>query len=270
MQKQQFDTLNRKSARGQWLQRFRPVPLAIVALTACGFNAHAGDADSGWRYAMSPYLWAAGIKGESGTLPGLPPADVDMSFGDIFDDLKFAGMLIATAQKGRFGFGGDLQYVKTSAGVDAAPPIFDDGKLTSETFSLSGWGQYALFDDERSNLKLAAGARLWSVDTELKLSGGLVSRVKIKHDETWVDPMLGVIGKTDVSPKFFLQGWGFVGGFGVGSDTMIDLFGGVGYRISDKTSTTIGYRWLKLDYDNDDFLYDVRQQGIVAGMTFRF
>ena len=82
--------------------------------------------------------------------------------------------------------------------------------------------------------------------------------------------MLGVIGSVDVAPKVFLKGWGFVGGFGVGSDTMVDLYGGIGYRFSDKIATTLGYRWLKLDYDHDDFLYDVRQQGIVAGMTFRF
>jgi len=179
-------------------------------------------------------------------------------------------MLIATAQKGRFGIGGDLQYVKTSSGFDAAPPSFDGGKLDSGTFGFSLWGTYAAFDDARSNLKLAAGARLWSVDTKLKLSGGLLSGTKIDHDETWVDPIIGVTGKTDVAPKIFLQGWGFAGGFGVGSDSMFDLFGGIGYRFSEKTSTTIGYRWMKVDYDNDGFLYDVRQQGIAAGLTFRF
>jgi len=226
--------------------------------------------DSGWRFAVSPYLWAAGLKGKTGTLPGLPPADVDMSSSDVLDDLKFAGMLIATAQKGRFGIGGDLQYVKTSPGIDAAPPIFDGGKLTSETFALSLWGDYLLLAEERYNLKLAAGARLWSIDTELKLSGGLLGGAKIDHQETWVDPMLGVIGSVDVAPKVFLKGWGFAGGFGIGSDTMVDLFGGIGYRFSDKIATTLGYRWLKLDYDHDDFLYDVRQQGIAAGLTFRF
>lgn len=51
---------------------------------------------------------------------------------------------------------------------------------------------------------------------------------------------------------------------------MLDLFGGVGYRFSDATSATIGYRWLKIDYDHYDFLFDVRQQGIAAGLTFRF
>ena len=52
--------------------------------------------------------------------------------------------------------------------------------------------------------------------------------------------------------------------------TMVDLFGGIGYRFSDRISTTLGYRWLKLDYDHDDFLYDVRQEGVAAGLTFRF
>lgn len=269
-------SLQAREVRSRWSPSIGSSAIMIVALLAYGLEAQATEGEtankehSGWSFAISPYLWAAGIKGKSGTLPGLPPADVDESFSDIFDDLKFAGMLIATAEKGRFGIGSDLQYVKTSSGVDAAPPYFDGGKLDSGTFAFSVWGSYVAFDDVRSNLKLAAGARLWSVDTNLKLSGGLLGGTKIDHDETWVDPILGVTARTDIAPKVFLQGWGFAGGFGVGSDIMFDLFGGVGYRFSEKTSTTFGYRWMKVDYDKDGFLYDVRQQGIAAGLTFRF
>ena len=276
MQEQGLKTSNRGSVLGQWFHSCRLLPFAAVALAVCAMNAqadetHASDgSDSGWSIAVSPYLWAAGVNGKTGTLPGLPAADVDQSFGDILDDLKFAGMLIVTASKDRWGVGMDTQYVKTSPGVDGVPPLFDDGKMTSETSSLSLWGDYLVFEQGRSSVKVAAGARLWSVDTELKLSGGLLSGLKIKHDETWVDPIVGVIGSADASPKIFFQGWGFIGGFGAGSDTMVDLYGGVGYRFSESTSTTIGYRWLKVDYDEDDFLFDVRQAGIAAGATFRF
>jgi len=52
---------------------------------------------------------------------------------------------------------------------------------------------------------------------------------------------------------------------------MADVFGGIGYRFARPgLSTTIGYRWMKVDYEDGDFLYDVEQQGIMAGMIFKF
>ena len=51
---------------------------------------------------------------------------------------------------------------------------------------------------------------------------------------------------------------------------MADLFGGIGYRFSELISATFGYRWMKVDWDEDGFLYDVRQEGIATGLTFRF
>jgi hypothetical protein len=77
-------------------------------------------------------------------------------------------------------------------------------------------------------------------------------------------------GVLDIGPKVFLRGWGFVGGFGVGSDFAADLFAGLGYRLTDSISTTLGYRRVKADYESDDFLYDVRQYGVASGISFSF
>ena len=49
-----------------------------------------------------------------------------------------------------------------------------------------------------------------------------------------------------------------------------DLFVGLGYRLTDSISASLGYRWVKVDYDKDVFLYDVRQKGIATGVTFAF
>lgn len=249
------------------------VPLMIVASLS---NAHAressasGSAASTWQFSVSPYLWAAGLSGKAGTLPGLPPADVDTSFGDIWDDLDFAGMVLMGAHQGRFSIVSDLQYVVTSAQNNSLAPLFDKEKLTSKTFGFYLGGEYALYEERGASLRLAGGLRLWSVDTELKLSSGLLPGRELNGNDTWVDPVIGLRGSIDVFSRVFLMGWGFVGGFGAGSDIMADLFGGVGYRFADWISTTIGYRWMKVDRDRDDFLYDVIQQGLMVGVTFRF
>ena len=160
-------------------------------------NAQAGeknsDSKSGdeWVFSVSSYLWAAGITGTAGTLPNLPPTEVDESFSDIFDDLDFAGMMMVSARKGRFGMTGDLQYVETTAKDTAAAPIFLSQELVSKSFMLSLLGEYVALQEGNSVLRLSAGARLWSVDTELKLSSGLlpgIPGINVKHNETWVDP----------------------------------------------------------------------------------
>ena len=258
------------------LRVFPSLLLAQLVLVGSVLDAQASEtsadseAGSGWEFSISPYLWAAGISGRADTLPGLPPADVDESFSDIWDDLRFAGMVVGAARKGRFAIAGDLQYVETEGEDNDLAPIFGSEKLTSKTFILSAVGEYVAFEKGRSNFILSAGARLWSVETRLDLSSGLLPGRTIKGEDTWIDPILGVRGNVDVVSDVFLTGWGFVGGFGVGSDIMADLGGGVGYRFTDSISTTIGYRWMKVDRDEDDFLYDVRQQGILAGLTFRF
>ena len=262
-------------------RRVRAAALAVVinalALGA-GSAACAQDTavDDAWRFSVSPYLWAAGLSGETGTLRPLPPADVDLSFSDILDDLRFAGMVAGTARNGRFGLAADIQYVETRSDGDLRP-FYGNTRVTSKSFLTTLTGEYAAIDRPDATLFVGAGLRVWSVDTDLKLSqggptlgGGARPDRRVKDDDTWVDPVLTLRGEADLSERWFVAGWTAVGGFGVGSDFMADLFGSVGYRISDRTSVSVGYRWMTVDRDADGFLYDIDQQGPMAGMTFRF
>lgn len=226
-----------------------------------------GDA---WRFSVSPYLWAAGIEGTTATLPGLPAAKVDMRFSDIVDDLKPSGMLFLTASKGRVGFAADLQYVQTEADSRALRPLFGRETLRSTNLVLSGLATYQLIDDGRARLRLGGGVRYWSVETDLRLAAGLLRARHIKSEESWLDPLIGASGTLDLSPRIFARGWAYVGGFGIGSDHTADLFAGLGYRLSKTITASLGYRWLKVDYEHRDFLYDVRQAGIASGLSFAF
>jgi len=248
----------------------------LTAITTWAVESRADDQSKNgtkalaWEFAVSPYLWAAGLEGETGTLPGLPPADVDESFSDILDDLEFAGMVTGAAKKGRYGFSGDLQYVETTAKDNSLAPLFRREEVTSKSLIVSAMGDYFVAEDGRSNLILSAGARVWSVETNLKLSSGVLAGRTIKGDDTWVDPVVGARGSLELGSAAFLVGWGFIGGFGIGSEIMADLFGGVGYRFSETTSATVGYRWMKVNRDEDGFLYNVVQKGILAGLTIEF
>jgi hypothetical protein len=94
--------------------------------------------------------------------------------------------------------------------------------------------------------------------------------LSVDGSDSWIDPVIGLRGRYDLSDRWFVTGWGMAGGFGAGSDSMSDLFGAVGYRISGRSSAVLGYRWLSVDRDTDDFLYDITMDGIMAGVSFGF
>jgi len=252
-------------------RRALAVLLACIAATPAAAQRFEGAPTvDGWSFSVAPYFWAAGIEGTTSMLPGLPPADVDMSFADIFDDLQPSGMLFFTANKGRLGLAADLQYAETEAKSNALAPLFGQERLRSSSLVFSALVNYLVLDDGRVSLRLGGGARLWSLDTDLKLSSGLLPGRRRTHQETWVDPVVGGSGVVNLSPRVFARGWAYAGGFGIVSNLTADLFAGFGYRFTDSISATLGYRWLKVDYDKDGFLYDVRQQGIATGIAFAF
>ncbi len=76
--------------------------------------------------------------------------------------------------------------------------------------------------------------------------------------------------KADLGSDFYASGWGMVGGFGVSSDMMWDVMGGLGYDVNDSFSVFGGYRAVSVDYSNDGFVYDVVQQGPIFAGVFRF
>jgi opacity protein-like surface antigen len=67
-----------------------------------------------------------------------------------------------------------------------------------------------------------------------------------------------------------LTGVGDIGGFGVSSDFAWELMGTVNYRINDRTSVSVGYRYYDVDYKDDGFVFDAAQYGPIIGSSFRF
>lgn len=225
--------------------------------------------ESGWTFTVAPYFWAAGMDGTVGQF-GLPDIEVDAKFKDILHNLDFGAMAVAEARNGSFGLLGDVMYVKLSAdkGLDARR-VDADVELTSETFSALIAAEYRLIEAEGGSLDIMAGGRYWAVSTDVSLSAAQLDLSR-SDGEDWIDPMVGMRGRVNLSPEFFLTGWGMVGGFGVSSDFAWDALGGLGYEISDTVSIIAGYRALSVDYQNDDFKFDVTEHGPILGAAFSF
>ena len=231
-------------------------------------------ADEGWNFRLSPYLWFAGLKGDVGTIQSLPTAPVDISATDALEDTEASLMLILDAKKGRHGFFTDLIYTDVQSDEELVPqPIGLMMKSTSKTTIFSLAYQYELYGQDQTVVDLLAGGRYWAIDSELKFKGGLglLAGKKLSNDESWFDPALGIKGRAPLgSSQFYVEGGAGLGGFGVGSDLFYEINANVGYQWNKSIGTALGYRMFDVDYEDDGYVYDVRQQGWQVGLTWAF
>jgi hypothetical protein len=223
-----------------------------------------------WSFAIAPYFWAAGISGDVAQF-GLPEIEVDADFSDILDTLDFAAMVVAELRYDRFGIFTDLMYVKLSDAAGTPHGILaEEVSVGTSTLAFTAAGQYRIVENPRGSLDLMAGMRVWSNETSVDIRGGILGGVSVEESETWVDPLVGAKGRFDLTDKFYLTGWGMIGGFGVSSDFMWDAMGGVGYEFNDTFSGVLGYRGTGVDFEDDGFVFDVIQHGPIAGLVVRF
>lgn len=226
------------------------------------------EAEGGWTFSVAPYFWIAGLSGDTAQF-GMPTVHIDSSFSDILGNLDFAFMAAGEARYDRFSVIGDVIYTKLSA--DAETPLgilASDVDVTSESFSgLLGLG-YAVLDGPDGHLDVVGGIKLWSVETTISLSGGLLGRREASDSATWVDGVVGLRGKYSFTPEIYLTGWGLVGGGGADIDWDVAL--GIGYDFNDRVSAIAGYRALGVDYSDDGFLFDTVQQGPILGVAIKF
>ncbi|WP_028054489.1 hypothetical protein [Sinorhizobium medicae] len=222
----------------------------------------------GWTFAGNPYFWGAAIAGDVGQF-GLPAVHLESDFVDVLKDLEFGFMAIGEARYERFSIFGDIIYTKVSSG--AATPlgvVAERVETTSETFAGLVGGGYAILQDDRSNIDIVAGARVWHASTEISFSGGLLGGISGRDSATWVDVMAGFRGRHFLTDHFHVNAWGLLGAGQADLDW--DLAAGVGYDFNDRISTVAGYRALGVDYNDDRFVFDVVQQGPILGLLVRF
>ena len=219
---------------------------------------------SEWKFRLSPYGWFAGFKGDVAGIPGFPPTYVDISPSEALEDSELAVMAMFEGKKDGRGFLIDFMYSDTKSEDAIAGPI----TLTSRTKTtiVSDAYLHELYNEDQSVVDAFGGIRYWNIDSHLSLIGPGAG-----HTESWVDPLVGIKGRTALGDTNFYTSAGVsLGGFGMNSDLFYDLNINLGYQWSDSIGTTIGYRLYDLDYEDDGFVYDVRQEGWVIGLTWSF
>lgn len=249
-------------------------PLPLLALFSALVVSSGVHADETWEFRLSPYAWLVNMKGELATGSDAPTAPIDVSASDVIGDIDSALMLIFNAKKGRHGVFVDIFYADLVSESEFIPePINLNGRIRAESKIFTAAYQNEVFEDEGISIDLLAGARYWSVKSVLSFSGGagFLEGRRFTSSDSWTDPVVGAKGHMPLGQsRFYLAGALSFGGFGVGSDSYYEISTVLGYRWSEAISTAVGYRYLDVDYSDNDFLYDVKQEGLQLGLTWSF
>ena len=239
-----------------------------VAALACG-SAQAQETTD-WEVQITPYAWMSGLSGNLGTIPGLPASSVDLSFGDVLEDLDIAGMLMASARNGPWVFYLDTTHVRTSSSEKLGGAVFDRVDIESETTNLALAVGRTIAQTPEGSVDAYLGARAWWLENRFDLrgvGGGASSRTEKAN---WIDPLIGIAGRYSASDRWDFFGNAEVGGFGVGADLEWSVMAGATYSVTDTFGVSVGWRYLAVDYDKDGIVFDVSQSGPLLGATFRF
>ncbi len=253
---------------------------ATVAAGAADFDLQRMAPDRDWTVIVSPYVWAASLKG-SASLAGFD-TDVDVPFSDTLEHLDLAAMGNIELTNGQWGAYFDGQYVRTSQ--DEQVQAHEIGLDIRMTWLAAGvfykayeaeLGGDTVFGKPRTfSIEPTVGLRWTKLEADVSAFG-----LKATKSANWTDPFVGVRFNGDLDERWNLVGEVDVGGFDVGSKLSVNAQAYLGYRTDMLGHPTIlrgGYRMLYQDYENDDFTgankfrWDVNEHGPVLGFSMLF
>jgi hypothetical protein len=249
------------------MRRLTVVTLTLLLAVAGVTPSLAQAPGDGWHFTIAPYIFGSAMNGT--TVVAGQELKVDMSFGDILDNLQFGAMGIVIARKGNWGVGGDAIWMSLgSTGTTVGPAAITGAADMNQ-------GAFAFYGLRRVNpwADFMFGGRVNTLDANLRFNGPGAGSVG--GSKTWFDPIVGLQLKTpETGKRWHAQVYTEIGGFGVGSTFTWQVFPTVGVRVTKRMSLEFGYRWLDIDYSSGAdltlFKYDVLTQGPILGFAFRF
>ena len=245
----------------------RSLVLSVAALLAAGTSAPAA---AQWHFEVTPYLWSAAMKGDT-QAGNLPRTHVDMSFGDILQNLDAGFMGAFEARKDRWGFLLDAIYMKVSDSASSTQgPLTVGADATFKQQMLAGAVAYRVSDGP-ALVDLIGGARYSKLRVKAIIDAslfGLAGRTERTANRSWTDGYVGVRVQAPIADQWTFVGYADVGAGG--SDSTWQAALGAQYAYSKDVAIKFGYRHLSVDYDKGGFLYDMDSSGLYLGAGFRF
>ena len=235
----------------------------FTALILCGLysDLYAEETNDAFRFELTPYLWAASIQGTVAADGGeSPPIDSDYDFFAL-DNLDGVASATFTARNRQWGFLVDFLYVAYEDTLLESTPLQTTPRLEGTIIEFAGAYTPASID----KLEFIAGLRHQDITVSLALLNQ-----KPEQSVTWIDPFAGIIYARPLKGKLHMSLRGDLGGFGIDSDMAINAEAMFRYQMNDTFAINFGYRYLKVKFKEDVFLYDISLDGFLFGLGIRF
>jgi hypothetical protein len=253
--------------------------LTVLAATPTGAAETTMIEDGNWHTDLRLYGWLPSVSGETRFDLGDGGGDVTVKPSALIDALKMSFMGSAQVRKGRWTGFTDLIYLRMGADQNGAirlPPEYGSGANVHVDEEIEGWvwtlgGGYTLWYDDRANVDLLLGARLFDLDSDLDLRvTGPRNRTlpaSLGSSLTLWDGIIGVYGRVGLSDRWFVPYYLDVG---TGDSELTSAgYTGVGYAF-DWGELTLTYRYLYYDQGSDKAIEGLTFNGFAVGANFRF
>ena len=231
----------------------KAVLLAIVLLASSPVSAQQ------WDWKLTPYLWGTGIDGKLtvGPLTG----DASLSFSDVVDILRGAGLVRLEATKGRHGVFADIAYfrLKDEEARDTAGGSLE---LKLDTLLIETAYSYRL----NETYALEFGARYYDIETTLRPA--LLPSATRSND--FADAIFGFRADFELNAQWDMLFRGNVGGGGTeySAGLQVDFR----RRFDNGNTLDVGFRALDIDFEDGAGLtavgLDLSMAGLTVGYTF--
>lgn len=244
--------------------RSLPALFAAAAVVLLAPYTEAQSKPNQWRFAIAPYLWAAGMDGTM--VVANIEEDVDVPFSTIMDNLDLALMGHFDMRNDRWVLSSDLIFVDLEHSEDLEEGTVTAG-LDLTLFELVGGYRVS------PAIALLAGARWVDMGAELRYAGAVIDDAA-GAGSSWIDPLVGIHVLAPLSERWWLGVRGDVGGFGVGSELTWQAYADIGFKASGLVSIVLGYHALDMDYEDGAGLsfvgLDLLVSGPQLGVAFTF
>jgi opacity protein-like surface antigen len=244
--------------------------IAVAATMPTFARAEQPSADA-WQFEATPYLWAAGMSGWSRVGARTPTANIDVGFSDVWKALNFGAMGSFEARKGRWGIILDGIYVNLSKTSD---PLLN-GQLGTVRLKMAqtifeAAGAYRVLDSPVTPVDVLAGVRYTYLHGDLSYSGGplLPNGASRDNSTSWTDGFIGVRASYAFSEKWSIFGYADAGTGGTKHSWQ--LIAGADYNFTKSIAAKVGYRIISMDYEQPNFLYNIKTEGFFTGVSIKF
>lgn len=218
-----------------------------------------------WSAQITPFAWASGLGGDVTPFSGAPTVRVDKDFSDVLGDLDAAFFLSGYARRDRFVITGDLSYSASSRAGVIPPGLPAEGEVRQRSLTLAaGW---RAIDTGGLAVDVLGGVRAWSVEAEVSVAGGAISRSGSKD---FVDPIVALRANYRLAPRWSAIAYLDHGVTGMGSDKTTQVYATVNYQVTERAYASLGYRRLDVDYRSGGTRMDATMAGPLLGLTWRF